>query len=74
MGSPKFSTIVDLLRYRATHQPDKTAYTFLQDGEVESGKLSYRELDQQANNIAAYLRRRTKPGDRALLLSSTTWD
>lgn len=68
MTSPEFSTLVELLRYRATHQPDQTAYTFLQDGEVESGKLSFRELDQQAQSIAAYLRQSTYPGDRALLL------
>ena len=68
MTSPEFSTLVELLRYRATHQPDQTAYTFLQDGEVESGSLNYRELNQQAQSIAAYLRQSTYPGDRALLL------
>ena len=68
MTSPQFSTLVDLLQYRASHQPDIAAYTFLQDGEVESGKLSFRELDQQAQSVAVYLRQSTHPGDRALLL------
>ena len=68
MTSPEFSTLVELLQYRATHQPDQTGYTFLQDGEVESGNLSYRELDQQAKSVAAHLRQNTYPGDRALLL------
>ncbi|MEM9483930.1 MAG: thioester reductase domain-containing protein [Cyanobacteria bacterium P01_F01_bin.116] len=68
MLSPKFSTIVELLQYRATYQPDKIAYTFLQEGEVEAGNLSYQELGQQANSIATYLKQHTQPGDRALLL------
>ncbi|MDV3348661.1 hypothetical protein D0962_19205 [Leptolyngbyaceae cyanobacterium CCMR0082] len=44
------------------------ALCLLQDGEVESGTLTYQELDQQAQNIAAYLGQRVNVGDRALLL------
>lgn len=43
-----FSTLVDLLQYRAKYQPDKQAYIFLQDGETESGILTYGELERQA--------------------------
>jgi acyl transferase domain-containing protein/acyl-CoA synthetase (AMP-forming)/AMP-acid ligase II/aryl carrier-like protein len=61
------ATIVDVLRYRATHQPDQLAYTFLEDGEAISGQLTYSELDRMARAVAATLQRRTRPGDRVLL-------
>lgn len=63
-----FLTWVELLRYRAEHQPDQIAFTFLQDGETEAGKLSYQDLDQQAQAIAATLQSLAQPGERALLL------
>ncbi len=62
------STLVDLLRYRALHQSENTAYIFLQDGETESGRLTYGELDQQARALAASLQLLVAPGERALLL------
>ncbi|HEY9800292.1 MAG TPA: type I polyketide synthase [Leptolyngbyaceae cyanobacterium] len=64
----KFLTLVELLRYRALHQPHQTAYVFLQDGEVEAGRLTYQELDTQARAIAAYLQSKNAQGQRALLL------
>jgi len=67
-GGAKFITLVELLRYRALHQPHQTAYTFLQDGEVELGSLTYQELDTQARAIAAYIQSRNAQGQRALLL------
>ncbi len=65
---PQFSTLIELLQYRAIHQANHTAYTFLRDGEVEESKLTYQELDRQARAIAAQLYHQTLPGDRALLL------
>ena len=62
------ATLVELLRWRATHQPDKVGYVFLADGESHELSLTYRELDQQARTIAARLQDCTAPGDRALLL------
>jgi acyl-CoA synthetase (AMP-forming)/AMP-acid ligase II len=64
----KFSTLVELLSYRATHQADKTAFTFIKDGEIEVGKLTYQELDRQARTIAASLQSIVSVGDRAILL------
>ena len=60
--------LVDLLRQRAQNQPDRTAYIFLEDGETETGSFTYRELDQQAQAIAARLQSLVAPGERALLL------
>ncbi|HEX2222817.1 MAG TPA: fatty acyl-AMP ligase, partial [Thermoanaerobaculia bacterium] len=61
-------TLAGLLRVRAAERPDRVAFTFLADGEVEGGRLTYAELDHQARAIAAALRQTLAPGDRALLL------
>lgn len=65
---PQFSTLVDLLSYRAQNQSEKTAYIFLQNGETETNRLTYQELDRQARAIAAYLHDLGVKGERALLL------
>src|SRR5712692_8682608 len=62
------STLVDLLRWRALHQPDNQAYTFLLDGETTEDHLTYGELDQQARAIATLLQNSGATGERALLL------
>jgi acyl transferase domain-containing protein/acyl-CoA synthetase (AMP-forming)/AMP-acid ligase II/acyl carrier protein len=64
----QFSTLVELLSYRAQNQPDQIAYTFLVDGETESVSLTYQELDQKARAIASQLLQQGVPGSRALLL------
>ncbi len=64
----QFSTLIDLLGYRAQNQSGQTAYTFLQGGETESGRLTYQELDRQARGIATYLQSLGAIGERALLL------
>lgn len=64
----KFSSLIELLRYRAQNQPDKTAYTFLQDGDTEADSLTYLELDEQARAIGALLQSLKAKGERALLL------
>ena len=66
--SHRFSTLVDLLRYRGQNQPDSKSYTFLQDGEAASIWLTYKELDQQARAIAARLQSIDASGSLALLL------
>jgi acyl-CoA synthetase (AMP-forming)/AMP-acid ligase II len=67
--SHDFKSLVDMLRQRATLAPDARAYTFLADGETESGALSYAELDRRARAIAAALvAQGVKPSDRAILL------
>jgi acyl-CoA synthetase (AMP-forming)/AMP-acid ligase II len=64
----EFSTLVELLRYRALNHPYGRAFTFLQDGETEVGCLTYQELDQQAQAIAVHLQSLSTLGERALLL------
>ena len=63
-----YSTVVDVLRHRAATQQNQLAYTFLADGETESDRVTYQELDTQARAIAVQLLSQVKPGDRALLV------
>ena len=65
---PETDNLVALLRWRAQHQPDKLAYTFLLDGEDAAAVLTYSQLDQAARLIAAWLQSNTNKGDRALIL------
>jgi len=60
------TSLLEILSYRAQYQHDRLAYIFLQNGETESGSLTYGELDRQARLIAAHLQ--SFQGERALLL------
>ncbi|MGB3642115.1 MAG: fatty acyl-AMP ligase [Rivularia sp. (in: cyanobacteria)] len=62
------SNLVDILCYRGQYQPEKTAYTFLQNGEIESASLTYQEVDRRSRTIAAQLQKLGLAGERALLL------
>jgi len=64
------STLVDLLAYRAQHQSEQMAYSFLQNGGAEVRKLTYKELDRLAQAIAVKLQSLDATGGRALLLYS----
>jgi acyl-CoA synthetase (AMP-forming)/AMP-acid ligase II len=68
VSQPKFSTLIDLLSYRAQMQADQTLFTFLRGGETETGHLTYADLHMQAQAIATTLQSIAKPGERALLL------
>src|SRR5215469_6812620 len=64
---PECTTLVELLRWRATLQSDQKAYTFLSKGEEELS-LTYAELDRRSRAIGAMLQRRDATGERVLLL------
>ncbi|WP_275272943.1 non-ribosomal peptide synthetase [Pantoea ananatis] len=73
----KFSNLIELLQFRAgrsSGHSNKTAFTYLNDGENISGSLTYEELDRQARNIAAHLQKITNPGDRVLLVYPPSLD
>jgi amino acid adenylation domain-containing protein len=63
-----FSTVVELLRFRSSTQPDKDAFTFLLDGKIEKATLTYQELDRRSRRVAAQLQALSLTGERALLL------
>ncbi len=64
---PDLPTLVDALRWWSGKSPDQPAVTFLADGENETARLTYAELDREAQRVAASLQQFTDPGDRALL-------
>lgn len=65
----EYRTLVDLVRQRAGQLGDRTAFTFLADGEREDARLNYAELDIRARAIAVMLRDcGVQRGERALLL------
>jgi acyl-CoA synthetase (AMP-forming)/AMP-acid ligase II len=63
-----FSTLVELLSYRAENQSEQKAYSFLQSTEKEAASLTYKELHLQAQAIATNLQSLNLVGERALLL------
>jgi mycoketide-CoA synthase len=67
---PNFPTLVDALCWWSEKIPDKTAVFFLGDGEGQTARLSYADLDQVARGVAAGLQERTDPGERAILCFS----
>ncbi|MEM7119284.1 MAG: beta-ketoacyl synthase N-terminal-like domain-containing protein, partial [Chloroflexota bacterium] len=68
MDVASVETLVDLLRMRASKQPDKLAYSFLPDGENADIKLTYQQLEQRAQAIAAWIQANGSTGERVLLL------
>ena len=51
-SQPDASTLVDVLRWRARHEPDFQGYTYLADGEQKEISLTYKELDRRARRIS----------------------
>jgi acyl transferase domain-containing protein/acyl-CoA synthetase (AMP-forming)/AMP-acid ligase II/acyl carrier protein len=64
----RFSTLAHVLQWRALHQPDQRAYTFLADGETQEACLTYGELDRRARAIAFRLAHENVAGQPILLL------
>ncbi|MBQ7813449.1 MAG: AMP-binding protein, partial [Thermoguttaceae bacterium] len=62
------SNLVDLVRYRASIQPDDLAFVYLADGVSSEIRLTYGELDRRCRALASWLRRNNMRGKRALLL------
>jgi amino acid adenylation domain-containing protein len=62
------ASLVAVLRQRAADHPERALYTFLADGELDGGTLTYGEVDRRARAVAADLLARGLSGQRALLL------
>jgi acyl-CoA synthetase (AMP-forming)/AMP-acid ligase II/cytochrome P450/acyl carrier protein len=60
--------LIEQLDAFASDRPEARSYTFLADGETESGYLTYAELARRTHLVAAGLRARTTPGAPALLV------
>ncbi len=71
---PSFSTLVEALSYWSKTAPERPALAFLADGESESARLTYAELDREVRRVSAGLQQLMAPGDRALLCFSPGLD
>jgi len=61
-------TFVSVLAARAEREPGRPAFTYLGDGEHESARLTFGDLDRRAREIAGALQARGLAGERVLLL------
>jgi acyl-CoA synthetase (AMP-forming)/AMP-acid ligase II len=61
-------TLAHRLQWCAERDPQRCAYIFLADGETETARLTYFELDQHARVIASQLESSGARGERALLI------
>ncbi|HVW22312.1 MAG TPA: fatty acyl-AMP ligase, partial [Opitutaceae bacterium] len=62
------TTLVEVLRWRAARHPGRRALVYLPDAGGPEPEHTYASLDRRAGAIAAVLRGRLRPGERALLL------
>ncbi|MEQ1529444.1 MAG: AMP-binding protein, partial [Methylococcales bacterium] len=62
------ASLAAILRLRAEWQAQRTAYTFLENGEHPLKSMTYGELDFQARQLAAQLQAQGLLGERAILL------
>src|SRR3712207_1639860 len=63
------ATMIDLLGWRAAHQPPREAYAFLGDGEEVDSCVNHRELERPARSVASRLQiAGVAVGERVLLL------
>jgi acyl-CoA synthetase (AMP-forming)/AMP-acid ligase II len=66
--SREYCNLNEVLRWRAEHDSDRSAFTFLNDGGEEEAQWSYARLDTAARAIAARLQQSVPMGERVLLL------
>lgn len=63
-----FSTLIDILQWRAFQQHNRWAYTYLIDSEAEKARITYGELDRRSRAIGATLQALGFEGKSALLI------
>lgn len=62
------TTLIELIRYRASQQKERPACIFLLDGDTQEACLTFGDLDQRARMVGSVLQKVTQVGDRVLLL------
>src|ERR1700723_64682 len=61
-------SFLEVLASRAKQAPGGMTFLFLENGDRESGRLTFGELEERARSAATRLLTVAQPGDRALLL------
>ncbi len=74
MELQKFTTAVDLLRWRAQNHPARTLFTFIKDAEGNAVSITYGEFDQKVRFLAAKLQSMNLKGERAIICYSSSID
>ena len=67
-------TMLDLLRQRAERYGDKVAFAYSTDGEAETNRVTYQQLETRARAIASTLQRQGAAGERVLVLCPSGLD
>lgn len=68
MKEIEFATVVEMLEYQAINKSENSAYIFLENGELELVRISYRRLLYESKNVAARLLSQSNIGDPVLLV------
>ncbi len=61
------TTLIEIIEARAKETPDKTAYIFLRDGNIDEESITYSGLAAHAKAVAKKLLTVAQPGDCALI-------
>jgi acyl-CoA synthetase (AMP-forming)/AMP-acid ligase II len=70
----KFETLIDLLEYRATFNPNMIAISFFENGEIETDKITYLELYSKASILAEHLFTQSSLGKTVLIIQNSSID
>jgi len=62
------TTLLDVVRWRIEHEPNRLAFRFLGRDGSETSTLKYAELGNRINSVATGLANLADPGDRVLIL------
>lgn len=64
----EFTSLVELVQWRASCQPDCIAFTFLTDDDTDLEHITYKDLDVHARAIATFIQGIDAQKERAMLL------
>ena len=67
---PDFSSLVHMLRHRASADPDRTAFIYLAGDDLDETRVTYGELDREARSIAVNLSEHDVVGRPVILLEA----
>jgi acyl-CoA synthetase (AMP-forming)/AMP-acid ligase II/thioesterase domain-containing protein/acyl carrier protein len=60
--------VIGALRFHARNTPNKLAFVFLEDGDIESQRLTFLGLLNRVLEVASHLEKKVGEGERAILL------
>jgi len=73
-GGAEFATIIDVLKFRAKHQPDALAYTFLDQRANLVREITNSQMHDAAARVGSWLRLKVAPSSRVILLLPTGFE